>query len=201
MGISVFGIIFIIIIVIGVIDTRNENTKFSFSRPDNRKEIDESIAYLRNKRPVRLGKYQPDERLYDEFRYNLGDEAVLSRMAADILRHLGLAGNRIPVYVVDDLEGRAAGRYMSNAYGSSIEIKVQKYTRPNEVMAVLIHECMHYYLRLTGLGFEDEHKNEILTDTATIYFGLYDYIYSGYIHVGYIKDSEIKYINRVLSQG
>ena len=56
----------------------------------------------------------------------------------------------------------------------------------DEVIAVLIHECMHYYLRATALGFEDRMKKEILTDTATIYFGFFECINRGYIHAGYI---------------
>lgn len=193
MTFSIIGIITIIIIVIGIIDSAKSSKGFfttPFIRPDNREEIDESIAYLKAKRPIRRREYRPDERLWEKYQKHFWEESVLREMAGDILNHLGLPNNSPPVYVVDDMEGNAAGKY----YGNAIEIKIQRYTRPNEVFAVLIHECMHYYLRLTGLGFSDVHKNEILTDTATIYFGFYDYIYSGYIHVGYIKDSEIRYI-------
>ncbi len=199
MSFSIIGIITIIIIAIGVIDSSKSAKGFYktlFFRPNNREEIDESIAYLKSKRPIRRREYQPDERLWEKYQNHFWEEPVLTELAGDILRHLGLPNNAPPVYVVDDMEGNAAGKY----YGNAIAIKIQKYTRPNEIFAVLIHECMHYYLRLTGLGFPDVHKNEILTDTATIYFGFYDYIYSGYIHVGYIKESEIKYINNVLNQ-
>jgi len=199
MTFSVIGIITIVIIIIGVIDSSKSAKGFfkaPFFRPDNREEIDECIAYLKAKRPVKHRKYVPDERLWENYQKHFWEEPVLTQMAGDILRHLGLSNNAPPVYVVDDMEGNAAGKY----YGSAIEIKIQRYTRPNEVFAVLIHECMHYYMRFTGLGVSDVHKNEILTDTATIYFGFYDFIYSGYIHVGYIKESEIKYINNVLKQ-
>ena len=199
MTFSSIGIIIIVILIIGVLDSAKSAKGFfktPFFRPGSREEIDESIAYLRTYRPIRCRKYHPDERLWEKYQNHFWEEPVLTEMAGDILRHLGLPTNSPPVYVVDDIDGNVAGMY----YGSAIEIKIQRYTRPNEVFAVLIHEVMHYYLRTTGLGFSDVHKNEILTDTATIYFGFYDYIYSGYIHVGYIKESEIKYINNVLNQ-
>jgi len=198
MTFSAIGLITIVILIIGVLDSAKSADGFFKNilfRPGSREEIDDSIAYLRDKRPITRRKYQPDERLWEKYQKHFWEEPVLTEMAGDILRHLGIPNNP-PVYVVDDMEGNAAGKY----YGNAIEIKIQRYTRPNEVFAVLIHECMHYYLRLTGLGFPDVHKNEILTDTATIYFGFYDYIYSGYIHVGYINESEIRYINDVLNQ-
>ena len=197
MTFSIIGIITIIIIVIGVIDSAKSAKGFfktPFFRPDNREEIDESIAYLKNIRPMKKQEYHPNEMLWDKYQNHFREESVLREMAGDILKYLGLPNNLPQVYIVDGMEGNAVGKY----YGGTVEINIQRYTRPNVVFAVLIHECMHYYLRLTGLSFSDVHKNEILTDTATIYFGFYDYIYSGYIRVGYIKDSEIRYIKKVL---
>lgn len=199
MIVSIVGIIIIVVFMIALISSvRSPGGFFGtlFSGKGSREEIDECIAYLKARRPGKRHDYQPDDRLWEKYRTHFREETVLTEMAGDILRHLGLPNNTPPVYVVDDMEGNAVGKY----YGSFIEIKIQRYTRPNEVFAILIHECMHYYLRLTGLGFSDVHKNEILTDTASIYFGFYEYIYSGYIHAGYIRENEIRYINKVLSR-
>ena len=166
----------------------------------HRAEIDESIAYLKQNRWIARREYIPDKRLYNIFCENYTDPKVLSDMAGDILRHMGLPNVHIPVYPVSEMDGKAAGLYKQSMYGSCIEIKIEGRMMPNNVLAVLIHECMHYYLRTTGLGFQDTLKNEILTDTATIYFGFYEFIYSGYLNVGYIRYSEIKYIERVLDQ-
>ena len=161
-------------------------------------EIDESIEYLRQNRPISRRAYLPNENVYEDFKNNFWDERCLSAMAGDILRHLGLPNSHVPVYVVESMEGKAVGLYKQSGSGSSIEINISQFAVSNEVLAVLIHETMHYYLRMTGLGFPDTLKNEILTDTATIYFGFYNYIYDGYLHAGYIRYSEIKYIEKVL---
>ena len=165
----------------------------------HRAAIDESIAYLSQQRPIRRREYIPDERLYNLFCERYTDPKVLSDMARDILNHVGLPNVRIPVYPASEMDGKAAGLYKHSSFGSCIEIKIEGRMMPNNVLSVLIHECMHYYLRTTGLGFQDTLKNEILTDTAAIYFGFYEFIYSGYVNVGYIRYSEIKYINRVLN--
>ena len=166
----------------------------------HRAQIDESIAYLRQYRAIRRREYIPDERLYNLFCERYMDPKVLSDMARDILNHVGLPNVRIPVYPVSEMDGKVAGLYKQSAFGSCIEIKIEGRMMPNNVLSVLIHECMHYYLRTTGLGFQDTLKNEILTDTAAIYFGFYEFIYSGYVNVGYIRYSEIKYIEKNLSK-
>ncbi len=121
-------------------------------------------------------------------------------MARDILKHLGLPNNSIPVYIVDELDENAAGSYTYGSYGTCIEIKLKEDSYPPEVLAILIHECMHYYLRLTRIGYADIHKKDILTDTATIYFGFFEFMYEGYFRAGYINKSEMNYINKVLKE-
>ena len=170
-------------------------TQFSVK---HKAEIDESIDYLRKNRPINRRSYEPDENVYSMFQENFWDELCLTAMAKDILKHLGLSNASVPVRVVESMNGKAVGLYRQSNTGSLIEINISQFAMASEVLAVLIHETMHYYLRFTGLGFSDTLRNEILTDTATIYFGFYEFINSGYLHAGYIRYSEIKYINKVL---
>ncbi len=164
----------------------------------NKTEIDESIEYLKQNRAINRRNYVPNASMYEAFENNFWDDNCLSEMAGDILRHLGLPNTYIPVHVVESMQGKAVGLYKQSGNGSSIEINISQFAVSNEVMAVLIHETMHYYLTRTGLGFSDTLKNEILTDTATIYFGFYEFIHNGYLHAGYIRYSEIKYIEKIL---
>ncbi len=189
----------IVILVIGVVYVViRKSGSFNPSRNNIVEEIDESLEYLTSKRPVDRVKYFPDEQLYANFCDHYNETPALSAMARDILKHLGLPNNSIPVYIVDDLDENAAGSYSYGTYGTCIEIKLKEDSYPPEVLAILIHECMHYYLRLTRMGYSDKHKNEILTDTATIYFGFYEFMYEGYFRAGYINRSEMNYIEKVL---
>ena len=189
----------IFILVIGVVYLAiSKLESFHPSRRHIREEIDECLEYLTSKRPVDRIKFVPDEQIYARFCDHYTETPALSAMARDILKHLGLPNNSIPVYIVDDLDENTAGSYSYGSYGTCIEIKLKEDSYPPEVLAILIHECMHYYLRLTRVGYSDKHKNEILTDTATIYFGFYEFMYKGYFRAGYINRSEMYYIEKVL---
>lgn len=189
----------IVILVIGIVYfVIRKAGSFHPSRSNIIEEVDESLEYLTSKRPVDRIRYVPDEQIYAKFCDHYNETPALSAMARDILKHLGLPNNSIPVYIVDDLDENAAGSYSYGTYGTCIEIKLKEDSYPPEVLAILIHECMHYYLRLTRMGYSDKHKNEILTDTATIYFGFYEFMYEGYFRAGYINKSEMNYIEKVL---
>ena len=77
------------------------------------------------------------------------------------------------------------------------------------IAAIIMHECMHHYLNIKRIRFEDRIENEILTDTCAVYCGFGRYMYRGYrtrarqyrhenkLHkVGYLTQNEIKYIMR-----
>ena len=180
-----------VILIIGVV-LMIYYTQF---RVKHKKLINECLEYLSKKRSPKQ-PYEPAQSVYERFLTDFTEITPLTVMAKDILKHLGLPNNTIAVYPVDYIDGSSAGRYISDSSGNYIEVRIMPDAKPNEILAVLIHELMHYYLRTTGLGFSETIKNEILTDTATIYFGFGEFIDKGYIRVGYIKYAEIKYIKR-----
>lgn len=191
--------VLIFAIVFGVAFLVSKLNLFQPSRSGVKEEIDDSLEYLTSKRPIERVKFTPSESVYTKFWDHYKETPALSAMAKEILKHLGLPNNSIPVYIVDELDENAAGSYSYGMYGTCIEIKIKDDTYPTEVFAILIHECMHYYLRLTRMGFPETHKNEVLTDTATIYFGFYEYMYEGYFRAGYINKNEMDYIEKELS--
>ncbi len=164
----------------------------------HKKEINESLKYLSSKRDRRPA-YEPDRIAFERFQREY-TTATLSAMARDILKHVGMTNSSIPVYPTTEIYDGSAGRYVCGTEGNFIEVRILQDTKTNEVLATLIHECMHYYLRTSGIRFDDTIWNEILTDTATIYFGFGEIINRGYVRVGYIKDAEISYIKRKLKK-
>lgn len=165
----------------------------------NKSTIDSSIALLDERLGGRRSEFHPDERLYEIFQADCTDPDILKCMATEILRHCGMEPNRLEVYAEEDLQVEsAAGLYSYRDGVSVITIRVSKYARYNMILAVLIHECMHYFLGHAGIGYPDTQDNEILTDTTTVYMGFYEYMYHGSVMVGYLRDSEFRYVNRVL---
>ncbi len=170
----------------------------NFFAVKHKKEINLSLEYLSSKRPMRSA-YEPNKELFERLQREYST-ANLSAMARDILKHVGFPNSSIPVYPTTDMIGNSAGRYVCGPDGNYIEIRIMQDAKPNEVLATLIHECMHYYLSSTGVRLGDTIKNEILTDTATLYFGFGEIIDRGYVRIGYIKNAEINYIKRKLKK-
>jgi len=52
-----------------------------------------------------------------------------------------------------------------------IEISENVLKYKDSVLATLVHEITHKYLEINGISLPDEKRNEILTDTASVYLG------------------------------
>ena len=162
----------------------------------NKAAIDESIGTLKERIPNRPKEYVPDSALYEAFQADCTNAALLTELAGGILRHCGMQPERLFVTTKSDRELKdAAGTYQFDGYRSTITIRVSPSAHYNIVFSVLIHECMHYFLFRSGIEFEDSYKNEILTDTASVYMGFFPYMFKGYVMVGYLRDSELKYVH------
>ena len=92
----------------------------------------------------------------------------------------------------------AAGIYSTET--NEIKLSLSNTRTADEVIAVLIHECMHYILRQKRLWLENTMKNEYLTDIACLFYGFDEYINKGYVLVGYLKRNEIRYIKELIRE-
>ncbi|MCR5725982.1 MAG: hypothetical protein K6G24_00810 [Lachnospiraceae bacterium] len=192
-AITILKILAIIIFIVVIILRSLGPTK-------NRKAIDDSIHLLSEQFPARKPEYIPDPGIFDAFKEDCTNPALLTSLAYGILMHCGMKPENLSVVTKTDMGlRRAAGTYSSNGHNSLITIQITPSSRANIIFSVLIHECMHYFLFHSGIRYEDTYKNEILTDTATVYMGFYKYMYDGYIMVGYLRESELKYVDEKLS--
>ena len=182
-------IIFIVIIILRAIGPTR-----------NRSAIDYSIGYLKEHLRAPGNTYDPDPALYENFKENCTDPHLLTALAGGILRHCGMDPSGLSVVTKTHMDDHVAGTYSSNGTSSVITLMVTPSSRPNIIHSVLIHECMHYFLFHSGIRFDETYKNEILTDVATVYMGFYQFMYDGYIMVGYLRDSELRYVHRKLTE-
>ncbi len=165
----------------------------------NKAAIDRSIDYLKERLTPPALPYDPDPAVYERFMEDCTDTALLTELACGILRYCGMEPQNLKVITKTDKELQdAAGTYSSDGTNSVISIRVTPSSRPNILHSVLIHECMHYFLFRSGIRREERYENEILTDVATVYMGFYQYMFDGYIMVGYLRDSELKYVHEKL---
>ena len=171
----------------------------AFGPTRNKTAIDRSIEYLKERLTPPDYPYIPDKAIYECFAEECTDTVILTELACGILRYCGMEPQNLRVVTKTDKELQdAAGTYSSDGINSLISIRITPSSRPNIIHSVLIHECMHYFLFQSGIRREDRYENEILTDVATVYMGFYQYMFDGYIMVGYLRDSELKYVHEKL---
>lgn len=193
---KIFYVIAFICFIIGLFK-RNQG------RPviNNNQEINQCIIYLTKQIRRQAPEYKPNKDIYRRFQKNNTDEMVLTALARDILKHCHFTPAALFVRVNKNNRPQdIAGMYKIQGHDSTIEINYHADMREEEILAILIHECMHFYLRCRNLGYSNKDKNELLTDTTTIYMGFYKYMKAGYGRVGYISPSTIDYIHNTLQQ-
>lgn len=183
--------IVIIVVFMAVLIIRGGERKKIVSR----RKIDECINLLNMRLKHPRAEYRINGVLMELLKRDIYDEKILTRIAKDIINHCGINKPYIKVVVVDETPG-VAGTYQ-NMYGQSIiTIMRGKYKSANEILAVLVHECMHMYLNTVGIRYNDHDMNEYLTDVASIYMGFYNIMTNGYFHQGYLTTNNLKYVYR-----
>lgn len=153
----------------------------------------------RIKRPNQL--YVPNKEIYKRFHQCNTDELVLTALATDILKHCGYKPAALYVRIVEkNLSSNVAGKYTINRNLSTIEIYIHPTISEKEILAILIHECIHFFLQCRGITMMYTQENEYLTDIAAVYMGFYDYMKKGYGRVGYLKVHELAYVNKIIKR-
>lgn len=166
---------------------------YSRDKKINKSDLDECIYYLYCKTSKRKPEYIPDQKLIDQFNKDPYNEIILLKLAKDIIGHCGYKPAALIVKIKDNPEGNEAGMYKIFRNASTIEIIKRPGAGKTEILATLIHECMHFHLRARGIIMADKKKNEYMTDIATVYYGFYQYMYKGYGRVGYLGKGDLKY--------
>lgn len=96
-------------------------------------------------------------------------------MARTMARHLGITDAQLIVGFArlgDSGQSHAGEVELGPGPEYFITLSARYRDDPRDIPAVLAHEVMHVFLHRNGIRFPDPGKNEILTDTATIYLGI-----------------------------
>lgn len=149
--------------------------------------------------------YTVPEELKQKLLVNLHDPELLKELLCSIASHMGIDGSYIRLKFQDDDTLNYAGNISTNGAFTTINLQLHSYYNLDVITAVLSHEVMHLYLFYNGIHFSDTLSNEVLTDTAAVYFGFGEYLYRGYQiietqmgfsyqKVGYIRPQDVKFI-------
>jgi hypothetical protein len=102
-----------------------------------------------------------------------GDDPLLEaqRTAAAMTRHLGIGDARV-IVAFGPLGGHVGEVELGPGPEYFVTLSPHYRDDPRDIPAVLAHEVTHVFLHRHGIRHADPARNEILTDTATLYLGL-----------------------------
>lgn len=203
----------ILVILIFLLFLVRKNNKELFTLNLRKSQINKALEILCKKVNYK-GEYNIPKEIENKLYKNNFDKNSIIYLVGSIMKHLGLP-NSMPGIRINHVEkGENVKPGTCNLYPdgySNITINIQSDYDLEVIAAIIIHECMHHYLNIKRIKFEDRIENEILTDTCAIYCGFGKIMYEGYrtrakqykyeneLHkIGYLTQNEIKYIMKKL---
>lgn len=171
--------------------------------------LQKCLAILKKQDKGSYGIYQVPRDILLQLQADLHNEAALKRLLCSICDHYGINGEYIRLVTETKRETEYAGNIATNGAFTTIKLELKPGYTLDAVIAILAHEAAHLHLYYKGIHMRDDWENEILTDTATVYYGFGEYMYKGYSvlrgefaftyqKVGYISQEDVKYIMSLL---
>ncbi|MGI6587849.1 MAG: hypothetical protein ACOX2N_03500 [Peptococcia bacterium] len=159
--------------------------------------LDEKIEYILQqfckKRIFSAGVYRVPEEIMQELKRDKYSPDTLQKLADSIVAHTGVY-NSVEVIVRDTKLGDISGLY--EVYGeANWQIHLYKDNSYSilQIIAILIHECVHNFLFYYDLELYPEEENEILTDVTAVFLGFGQLLMEGYKPIKEISDSHFQY--------
>lgn len=94
-----------------------------------------------------------------------------------------------------------AGSYRSTYEKKEIHLRIHKNYKPANIMAILCHECTHYFMEYKHLNWQDTKLNEVRTDVTANLIGFNRIMEIGYKPIETIDDygsgHQIRHTQRV----
>lgn len=145
---------------------------------------------------------------------------ILGSIMIDIFKHLELPPF-VELIIIDENDNEIfnnadrVGQFSSTHQKKKIIIKTKKQYSIINIVAILCHECTHYFMEYNGLNWDDVHLNEKRTDIMANLIGFSEVMIKGYRvistervygnirntithRIGYITDSECAEVRQYL---
>lgn len=185
--------------------------------------LDEKIEYILRqfweRRILTRGIYEVPPEISKELKRDKYSLKTLQSLADSIVVHTG-AYNAVEVLIKDSVSGNdISGVYEVHGKADwQVHLYEDTCYSLSQIIAVLIHECVHNFLYYYNLEIYPEEENEILTDVTAVFLGFGELLMQGYKpikeiakrhlqnegiefeinrwKVGYLNLNEIAYVQR-----
>ncbi len=142
-------------------------------RKIDREKLRSALALLYKNKKVPGGAYTIPPQLSGELERNLHDPELLRRLMCDIAAHVGIDGSRIKLKFKDDATLEYAGNISTNGAFTTINLQTHDYYNLDVLTAILAPRGDASVSVLQRDSFFRYPSNEVLTDTAAVFFRLW----------------------------
>lgn len=170
------------------------------------REVVELLDYLKEKLGVPLPEFrvQNFEYFFDRLTYEAHGPGAVSSVTDQVLRHYGLDSSKVRIETVfsnqksENEEVRGQFQNAAAEHGRIRIVLTPEDCEFDSVVAVIMHECAHYFSEIHHTKLENKEKNERLTDLTAIWLGAGERMERGCfprknVQIGYLRKEECHY--------
>lgn len=154
-------------------------------------DFDRIVLHTKARIQIPKSQYQPNQVYNDVFMRNPYNETNTQNITIDLLLHAGYEGP-VPIikYIaLDKLSMHSICKKNEPAY---IQISSNSNLSPADILALIVHECMHIYISYYKLEYGQEFNQENVADTLAVYLGFYEILSTA--HKFYTNQKELNYV-------
>lgn len=154
--------------------------KNSFDNIRDRAMIDRAVDVLDGKFTRPFPDFVPPSDAMEILEREPSSEYGMNIFLQSVAEHCGFDRNGVVLRAFPPKEGMPPGRITKMGSLFLMELYMDNGANLDGVLAVIVHEFCHFFLDRSGLELKNTIENEVLTDTAAIYFGFGDVMRKGY---------------------
>lgn len=184
-----------------------------FKGISDKEKLDHSIARLNQIFHAPFNPYQVPQQVLDILYRDPNSEYALNLLLQDIASHCRYKRTAIVLKLYPEQKNCPPGQIQKLGKTFLMELHMNNEENIPGVISVIVHEFCHFLLDESGISLENTLDNEILTDTASVYFGFGHIMFEGYrpsFHVkegkthwhriGYLDVTGLKYVQQQVEQ-
>lgn len=176
----------------------------------NCRSISELLDHLEQHFGIPLPEFrvQNFEYFFERLTYEAHDPGAVTSVTDQVLRHYRLDPSKVRIEAdflkqASEQGKEVRGQYQGAAqdYGKVRIILTPEDSEFDTVIAVIMHECAHYFSEIQQTKLEDREENERLTDVTAIWLGAGQRMERGCfpranVRIGYLTQEECQYAIR-----
>jgi len=188
--------------------------KLHFDTLNGRAMIDRAIDVLDGRFKKPFPPFETPAQVLDILSRDPDSEYAMNIFLQNVAAHCGYDRRALMLRVYPAQEGKPPGQIQKLGSQFLMELYMKNEGNIRGTLAVIIHEFCHFYLDESGIKLENTVENEVLTDTAAIYFGFGSQLREGYtptvahsmankgklVRIGYLDTLNIDYVQNKLNR-